>query len=190
MSVEAELKARLTNPAMVRDRLGGIVSGIAEVYRDTYLDTPDGTLETARAELRVRTVERDGTPRHVLTFKGSPVDEGSQSKPEHETDVDDPGQMVQILAGLGYVPVLTFTKNCLNYRFTRDCRDFLATVATVPELEGTFLEVETQAPDDGVPAALAAVYSVLMDLGVSEEELTTDTYSGAVRAARGGANAS
>jgi adenylate cyclase class 2 len=56
----------------------------------------------------------------------------------------------------------------------------------VPELEGTFLEVETQASDDEVPSALAAVRRVLADLGVSDQELTTETYSDAVRAARGG----
>jgi adenylate cyclase class 2 len=147
---------------------------------------PDGALDMMGAELRVRAIGYgDGTTRHVLTYKEPPVDEGTQSKPEHETAVNDPAETMRILAGLGYAPVLAFTKDCVNYRFTQDGRDFLATVVTVPELDGTFLEVETRASDDDVAQALAAVRAVLIQLGVSDEELTTDTYSGAVRAARG-----
>jgi adenylate cyclase class 2 len=185
MSIEAEIKARLADPAAVRERLGGIASAVAETYRDIYLDSPDGDLAAASAELRVRGVERDdGTARHVLTFKGSPVDEATQSKPEYETAVLDPAQTVQILAGLGYLPVLTFTKDCLHYRFVREGREFVATVVTVPEIDGTYLEVETRASDNEVAAALTAVRDILLDLGVTDAELTTDTYTEAVRAAR------
>ena len=70
------------------------------------------------------------------------------------------------------------------YRFTDGGREFLATVVQVPEIDGTFLEVETMADEDQVDEALAAVRAVLDQLGVPVDDLTTDRYTAAVRAAR------
>lgn len=184
MTVEAEIKARLANPDAVRQQLDRYASGTAEVYRDTYLDTVDSQLDRADQELRVRTIERDSETRHLLTFKEPAVDPVTRSKPEHETAVTDPQATLNILTGLGYRPVLAFTKDCRNYRFSHDGRDFLATLVTVPELDGTYLEVETAAAADEVDAAIRAVRTVMAELGVSDTELTTDTYTDAVRAAR------
>jgi hypothetical protein len=39
--------------------------------------------------------------------------------------------------------LVSFEKHCTNYRFRVEGRDLLATVVTVPELDGTFLELET-----------------------------------------------
>lgn len=184
MTVEAEIKARLVDPDAVRQRLDGYATGTVEVYRDTYLDTPDGDLDRTDRELRVRTIERDATTRHLLTYKEPAVDPVTRSKPEHETPVADPAATLGILAGLGYLPVLSFTKDCRNYRFALGGRAFLATLVTVPELADTYLEVETAAAPGDVDNALSAVRAVLAALGVTKDELTTDTYTGAVRAAR------
>jgi adenylate cyclase class 2 len=55
----------------------------------------------------------------------------------------------------------------------------------VAELTGTFLELETLVGDEsGVPEALAELRRVLGELGVSEEELTTELYTEAVARAR------
>lgn len=70
----------------------------------------------------------------------------------------------------------------MNYRFTALERDLLATVVTVPELEGqTFIELETMTEADEVDEALDIVWSVL---GISENDLTTETYTDAVTAQR------
>jgi adenylate cyclase, class 2 len=184
VTVEAEIKARLADPAAVRQRLDRYAAGAAEMYRDTYLDTADGQLDRADRELRLRTIERDGEARHLLTFKEPAVDPVTRSKPEHETAVTDPQATLNILVRLGYRPVLAFTKDCRNYRFSRGGRDFLATLATVPELDGTYLEVETPAQLGDVDDALAAVHAIVAELGVVEDELTVGTYTEAVRAAR------
>jgi adenylate cyclase class 2 len=61
----------------------------------------------------------------------------------------------------------------------------LATLVRVPELDGTFLEIETQVKEqDDLQDALDAVRAVLAELGIAEDDLTTDTYTGAVRAQR------
>ena len=67
---------------------------------------------------------------------------------------------------------------------TDDGREFLATVVKVPEIDGTFLEVETMAEAEEVDAALNAVRTVLSQLGVATSALTSELYTEAVRTAR------
>jgi adenylate cyclase, class 2 len=183
--VEAEVKARLSNPAAVRALLDQLTTGVDEQYHDTYLNTPDHSLDTDGRELRVRTITRNGETRHLLTFKEPPVDQATQSKPEHETAVANPDATINILTGLGYQPVLAFTKNCTNYRTNHHGRNILATLVTIPEIDGTYLEVETITQPNDLDAALETIHRLIANLGITEEELTTDTYTDAVRRARG-----
>jgi adenylate cyclase class 2 len=182
--IEAELKARLNDPGAVRGRLAGRATAEKAIYRDTYYDDPTRTLDSEGRELRLRTVETSGLVRHLLTYKEAAVDEASGSKPEYESDVSPRSAIAHTLEGLGYTPSVELTKDCENYRFSEGGRDFLATVVRVPEVEGTFLEIETQAPELDLPAALAAVRSLMDELGVTKNELTTELYTDAVRAAR------
>lgn len=182
--IEAELKARLVNPEQVRRRLDELAPGAVEEYRDTYFDTPTGDLERDGRELRIRTILGQDGPRHVVTRKGAPVDEVSGSKPEREEEVPDPEVAADQLAADGYRPVLSFTKRCVNYRLAAEGRQFLATLVTVPELAGTFLEVETLVEAQDLESALRAVRRVMASLGVRDGELTTDTYTDAVRTVR------
>jgi adenylate cyclase, class 2 len=77
------------------------------------------------------------------------------------------------------------SRQCVNYPFTARDRDLLATVVTVPELaDQAFIELETMAETEEVGAALDVVRSVLRELGVSEHDLTTETYTDAVAAQR------
>ncbi|QIB47979.1 class IV adenylate cyclase [Streptomyces aureoverticillatus] len=183
--IEAELKARIHAPEAVMRLLDERATARAEVYRDTYYDRPDGSLEKAGQELRVRTVHGVDETRTVLTYKGAAVDEQSGSKPEHETRVEGADQTHAILRGLGHVEVIAFEKRCRNYEFQARGRQMLATLVRVPELDGTFLEVETLVDEDDVPAALDDIREVLADLGIGAEDLTRETYTGAVAAQRG-----
>ncbi|MGW7408366.1 class IV adenylate cyclase [Streptomyces sp. NPDC054833] len=183
--IEAELKARVHSPEAITRKLDERVEARVVVYRDTYYDRPDGSLEKADQELRVRTVDgMDGT-RTVLTFKDAAIDEDSRSKPEQETRVGDAAATHAILRGLGYVEVIAFEKYCRNYEFEALGRRMLATLVHVPEIDGTFLEVETLVGEDEVSAAPDDVRSVLAELGVAPEALTRETYTGAVAAQRG-----
>ncbi|MCB5169584.1 class IV adenylate cyclase [Streptomyces bambusae] len=182
--IEAELKARVHEPESVLRALDGRAAARAEVYQDTYYDRPDGDLEKADQELRVRTVHGADATRTVLTYKGAAVDAESGSKPEHETAVADAEAVHGLLRGLGYVPVIAFEKRCRNYAFEARGRQMLATLVRVPELDGTFLELETPAAEDGVSAALDDVRAVLAELGIAPADLTRETYTGAVAARR------
>ncbi|MFF3911552.1 class IV adenylate cyclase [Streptomyces sp. NPDC001848] len=182
--IEAELKARVHAPEAVMRQLDQLAAARVEVYKDTYYDRQDGPLEKADQELRVRTVHGADGLRTVLTFKAAAVDEASGSKPEHETRVEDSQAVHAILQGLGYVPVIAFEKRCRNYAFEARGRQMLATLVRVPEIDGTFLEVETLVDEEQVPAALDDIRAVLADLGIGPEDLTRELYTDAVAAQR------
>ncbi|MET9610574.1 class IV adenylate cyclase [Streptomyces sp. NPDC006512] len=182
--IEAELKARVHAPEETLRRLDERAVGRAEVYQDTYYDTADGALGARDEELRVRTVHGEDETRTVLTYKGARVDEESGSKPEHETRVDDAQAVHAMLCGLGYVPAVAFEKRCRNYVFQARGRKMLATLVRVPEVDGTFLELETLVAEKDVAGALDDVREVLAELGIGAEDLTREQYTDAVRARR------
>lgn len=182
--IEAELKARVADPDALRERLGRLTAGETSVYRDTYYDHPSRDLTSQGRELRVRVVDIGGVRRAVLTYKEAAVDAASGSKPEHETKIADASVADVILRAVGLEHLVAFEKHCVNYRFTARGRDMLATVVTVPEIEGTFIELETMADETDLDAALADVQAVLGELGITEDDLTADTYTDAVMRAR------
>lgn len=155
-------------------------------YQDTYFDDTDNSLTATVREFRLRTVRNDnGSARHILTLKDAAVDQETGSKPEYETDVNQRDTMEQIIRQLGYQPTISFTKHCENHRFTAAGREMLATVVTVPEIDGTFLELETLVnTEDDLGNALADLRTVLAELGVSSDQLTTELYTDAVNASR------
>ena len=185
MPVEAELKAQVRDVAAVRAALAARAMQRGAVYRDTYFDAPNRGFMAEGRELRLRSVETADSVRNVLTFKAPAVDEASGSKPEHETTVADRAATHQILLGLGYEVAIEFTKNCENFEFTDSEYNMLATLVTVPELNGTFLELETIVPSvTDVADALDAVRRVLVTLGITEDDLTTELYTDAVARAK------
>lgn len=187
MGIEAELKARVRDPERVRALLGERAAEESSIYADTYLDTPDRALTRDGRELRVRVVTRADMTTTLLTYKDAVVDAASGSKPETETTVADLEAMRAILTGLGLEVLIAFEKHCRNYRFTARDRPLLATLVHVPELAGTFIEIEsivgTQAE---VEPALEVIRSVLAELGIGREDETTETYTAAVAARRAG----
>ncbi|MGH3772327.1 MAG: class IV adenylate cyclase [Pseudonocardiaceae bacterium] len=186
VAVEAELKALARNPERIHAALSRRAVGEHSIYSDRYFDYPDRRWTRQGTELRVRTVTDDlGQTRAVLTFKQPAVDEASGSKPEHETAVENADMLVTVLTALGVEQIIAFEKRCVNYRFTAQGRDLLATMVTVPELAGqTFIELETLADPDDVHAALDIVRSVLRELGIKDSDLTTQAYTDAVATRR------
>lgn len=182
--IEAELKARVRDGAALREELRRRAEEKISVYRDTYYDWPGQTLTADGRELRVRTVEAGDGAQPTLTYKEPTVDPASGSKPELETRVADASVIDVVLRGLGLEWLVAFEKHCTNYRFTARGRNMLATVVTVPGIEGTFVELETMAAESDTTAALDDVRAVLHELGVSDDDLTTELYTEAVIQAR------
>jgi adenylate cyclase class 2 len=183
--IEAELKARLRDPDRVRQLLAQRGDEDTVVYADTYYDTPDRHLSHADRELRLRIIRTPSGKTALLTYKGAAVDAASGSKPETESTVNDAEAIHGILTELGFAELISFEKHCTNYRFTTGVREVLATVAYVPKLDETFIEVESLVGSDAeVTPALDAIRAVLTELGVNRDDETTETYTGAVAARR------
>ncbi len=108
MGIEAELKARVSDPARVRELLRQRAPEEVAVYSDTYFDTPDRALTRDGRELRVRVVHTGAVVTTVLTYKDPAVDEVSGSKPETETTAADADALRAILAGLGFDVLIAF----------------------------------------------------------------------------------
>ena len=87
--IEAELKARVSDPDRLRDRLRRLADEDLSLHRDTYYDRPDRELTIEGRELRVCVTETGGVQRLLVTYKEPPADQASGSKPEHETTVGD-----------------------------------------------------------------------------------------------------
>lgn len=187
--IETELKARVADPDAVLAALRDHSGEEPAVYSDTYFDFPDRRLAASDRELRIRTVTVEGFKRTHLTYKEPAVDETSRSKPEHETVIGDPAAARTALIGLGLEVDIEFEKRCSNFKLTHGGYAVLATVVQVPEIDGVFIEVETLVEQDELTPALASLRGLLDDIGIGEDELTTDTYTGAVRAARATARA-
>jgi adenylate cyclase, class 2 len=182
--IEAELKARVRDPDALHEQLRGLTAAEHSIYRDTYYDRPDRDLTATGRELRLRIVDTSGQRQSLLTYKEAAVDAASGSKPEHETRVENPAAIDVLLRGLGLEHLVAFEKHCTNYRFTVEGRDMLATVVTVPEIDGTFIELEVMTGPDGTDAALASIRSVLTRLGITSDDLTTEQYTDAVMRSR------
>jgi adenylate cyclase class 2 len=167
--VEAELTAVVQEPDRVRAALAERAKPEHSTYADTSLDA-DGY------ELRVRSITTGDASRVLLACKEPAVNEGSGSKPEHETEVGSAEVLDTTLTGPGFVELISFEKHCDNYKFTKSERELVATVVQIPELDGqTLIELETGAEPDDASAALQVVRGVLIELGVSEDDLTTES---------------
>ncbi|MDT0326944.1 class IV adenylate cyclase [Nocardiopsis lambiniae] len=183
--IEAEVKARVDDPERVLAALRERAPGEEAVYRDVYYDLPDRSLTAQGRELRVRVSERGGSERVVFTYKAPAVDEETGSKPEYETCAESARVLDAILVGLGYEHLVALTKHCTNFPLTTETgRECLVTVVTVPELEGTFIEVKTLVEEDGLSEGLTVLRGVLADLGIGEDAFTTEQYTDAVIAHR------
>ncbi|WP_112134784.1 class IV adenylate cyclase [Glycomyces dulcitolivorans] len=181
--IEAELKARVKDIETVRAWLQARAKEERATYNDTYYDWPDHRLNTEGREIRVRTITTTDGKIDLLTYKRPPVEIKSGSKPEFESTITDPMVVKFMLEDLGLIELVRITKYCQNYSFHYDGRLVIATLVVVPELNGTFIEVETQADPDELGPALEVVQSVMVDLAVIDD-LESAAYTESVIQAR------
>jgi adenylate cyclase, class 2 len=183
--IEAEIKALVRDQETVRGLLRERAAERVSRYHDTYYDWPGRELAHAGRELRVRVVDEEGEQRCLLTYKAAPVDPDSGSKPETESPVGDAGAVDAILLALGFTHLVAFDKHCVNFTFTASGRPVLTTLATVPELTGTYIEIETTATGrEDLGEALDAARALLDELGIPRTDLTNEEYTQAVMRTR------
>ena len=166
MGIEIEAKFRLDDPAGMRCRLdaAGATPARRVLEHNTYYDDANGSLRRGDRGLRVR-VERagDGESVAILTYKGPRRPGELKVRAEYETVVGSADAAAEILAGLGFAPVLGFQKRREYFELdgAEICLDEL------PEL-GWFLEIE--APDE------QSVGRLRQRLGLADTPTVTETY--------------
>ncbi len=162
MALEIEVKYLDVDHAALRERLTSL--GAAYVGRwfesNTVFDDARRNLKASGTLLRLR--EKAG--RFILALKHAASEAASASvkvSEESQTDVADPRPMHEILAGLGYAPVLRYEKVREKWAYSgcEVCLDILPF--------GTFVEIEGSEQD--IAACATA-------LGLSRDKASTTTY--------------
>ncbi len=188
MGHEIELKFAIIDVAALRGRLAGIGAACAGrvLEANTIVDTPDHQLLAADCGLRLREIRpmpakhgtgapiADNLPPEVrcnaaLTYKGPrfqpPAESATafKSREELETPVGDATVMLELLARLGYHPVITYEKRRETWRHG-------ACTVELDELPRLGWWVEIEGPDE------AAVTATREALELAATAPASDTY--------------
>lgn len=161
---EVELKVRADHDAVraaLDDHGAEPLDTVTQV--DTYYDAPMREFADTDEALRVRRERHDGETT-TLTYKGPLVDETSKTREERETDVADGEAVAAILDALGFEAVASVEKR--RERFVLD--DYTVTLDAVTDL-GTFVEVETEAREEGIDDAREGARAVLSALDLNPD---------------------
>lgn len=157
---------RLIDRAAVEQRLreAGAEEKQHVLELNTFFDTNDGSLKSTDQGLRIRIEHAPGRPDvAVITHKGPRAHGKLKSRMETEVQVEDARSAAELLAALGYLPVLTFEKR--RSRWVLDgCH---VELDELPYL-GAYCEIE--GPDDDVVLAVRA------KLGLQEAPLIRASY--------------
>jgi len=171
MPTEIEAKFQVTDPEPLRQALRRLGAELRRRVLETnrIFDTADRRLLGADCGLRIRTQRRldrapnGQPPAATLTYKGPRQAGDLKSREELEVCVSDAGALADILARLGFQPVIVYEKR----RETWHVGTCEVSLDELPRL-GWWLEVE--GPD------AAAVESVVQQLGLADTPPTRQTY--------------
>jgi predicted adenylyl cyclase CyaB len=189
---EMELKAKING---LESHVFSALSKLAytpaldRVYSDTYWDNGAGELAASGRELRTRSpiTAPDASATALCTFKTEPFDVATDSRRELEVTVSDSATFVAILSSIGFAVTVSFAKRCRTFSLVYAGFDVLATIATVPESDDIFLEIEALVPTlAAADEAKRSLFSLLDALDVPTSSLTTVGYISMVQRARSG----
>lgn len=170
--VETEAKIRVAALAPMRRRLkdaGARRLSPRKLETNTLFDRADGGLRAAGRSFRVRRYGSSGS----VTLKGvARMSGGLKSRIEFETEVASPEVLVEILGGLGFLPLFRYEK----FRETWSHRGTLVCLDETPI--GCFVEVEGREP---------SIRRTVTTLGLDLADSLTESYPALwVASGRGG----
>lgn len=182
--LEVEIRYRTPEKAGVVDRLiaWGAVAAEDRIDVDQYSNPPDRDLKATDEAFRLRRIGE----RNFLTYKGPRRDAETKTRTEIEIPLADGTEVAedtqQLLAALGFQPVVLVRKQRRVYRFTRGGFAMEACFDDV-ELVGSFLELEILAEEEQYEQAKAVLLQTAADLGLTQKE--NRSYLGMVLEAHG-----
>ena len=176
MAVEVEVKLPVCDRTGLIAKLNGcgFKRGKSVFESDTYYLAEHHDFVKLDEALRVRTViDRDsGEEKAFITFKGSKMDSQTASRTELETYVADGKVMQIILERIGFTAVLPLEKERVHY-----LRDDVTVCADEVAGLGCYMEIEVIAADESEKeAAVKKVADVIVELGMKESDVITDSY--------------
>jgi adenylate cyclase class 2 len=147
MAVEIEAKMKVSDLAIVRDRLKavGAKPDGSVVELNNFFDTEDRSLLAADQALRLR-VKRsasDGKESYIITYKGPRQHGQLKSREENELTVSSDRDAINLLQSLGYRKVIAFEKRRESWKLD-GCSvelDELPYLGSFVEIEGPSEEV-------------------------------------------------
>lgn len=161
--VEAEVKARVDDPEVARERLieHGAEHQATVEQADVYFDHPSRSFADTDEALRVR----EQGERALLTYKGPKLDASTKSRRELETGLDDAAATRAMLEALGFTPQPTVSKR-------REVFALDEVTATLDRVEGlgTFVELERLVDPDELDAAREQLLDLAEELGFDRLE--------------------
>lgn len=172
---EVEIKVR-TDHDRVRERLAALDADPMGVVRqtDTYYDAPNRSFAETDEALRLRRESTDEDEATRLTYKGPLVDEGSKTRVEHETGIEDEDAMGGVLDGLGFSPAATVEKE--RDRFS--CAGYTVALDTIRGLD-EFVEVEREVEDESdIEDARDGARNLFSDLDCDPDTQIRTSYLG------------
>lgn len=176
---EVELKVRADHES-VRGRLEklGATREATVEQVDTYYDAPHRNFADTDEALRLREVQPDGQaappePTTKFTYKGPLIGDGTKTREEHESQVDDNKAIGAALQALGFEPAHVVEKQRRRFRL----REYTVTLDRVQGL-GAFVEVEKAVKESEIEPAREGALDLLVELGLDPDEGITTSYLG------------
>ncbi len=171
MRKEIEVKAKLINPEEVVDKLKelGCILSVPIVQHDTiFVDSNFGVFDEFHTDVNILRIRETGE-RFLLTLKQPKSNELDVI--EHETEVQDAGEMEEILHYMGFHEVVQVHK-------TRSKSQYNDWEICIDEVEGlgTFIEVERIADDSNAEAIQNELFEFLKSLGIRPEDRVINGY--------------
>jgi len=164
MITENEVKVRVSPD--IEKILRELFEFIAEEeHEDIYFNAPDRDFRKTDEALRLR--RTDG--KVFLTYKEARKDSRMKSRNGIQVELSDFEKARELLKSLGFSEVIRMRKSRKVFR-----KDDITLCLDEVEFLGTFIEVEVLG--DNVEEAERKIEEVLKELGLSDEELITESY--------------
>lgn len=171
---EIEIKARVENHESIIDALNAQGAEVTEpvTQHDVVygLKGVDGGGDNIAPWLRIRSETKNGEVTHFFTLKKSVTNQLDSI--EHETTVDDPKELEQIIAHLDFelYSDLTKTRQKAHSNEIEICLDYVDGL-------GHFVEAEKLTSDDiDYTEVVEGLWVLLESIGVSRKDEVTDGY--------------
>ncbi len=175
MAVEIEAKMKLDDADALEIRLAeaGAMRGRDVVQINTYLDTPQGSLQQSDQGLRVRVEQEANGPNRqvIMTYKGPQQEGPFKRRTEIELSVSDGQAATELLAAIGFTKRQSFEKRRRHWRLD-GCS---VEIDTLPYL-GDFVEIEGPSQQ--------AIHGVRDKLGLDASPLIQTSYIAMLEAYR------